>query len=372
LAIGLGTGFGVIATFIIAVLLISKLGIGEHHEESKDMLSERLKPVGQVKVEGAAVAQAPVVEKAPAPKSAKEIYDTVCMACHTTGILEAPKYGDKAAWADRIAKGEATLIQNAINGLNNMPPRGGNNTLSDEEVKQSVQYMLAAVGADSAVEVAATSPSTEPEAPVVAPTEAPTTEAATATDFDLAQGEQIYNTACFICHNEAVAGAPKLGDKDSWAPRIEKGMETLFTHSLQGFQGETGVMPPKGGQTHLPDEDVKAAVAYMVSQVATSPSTEPEAPTEAATATDFDLAQGEQIYNTACFICHNEAVAGAPKLGDKDSWAPRIEKGMETLFTHSLQGFQGETGVMPPKGGQTHLPDEDVKAAVAYMVSQVK
>ncbi|MEN8218040.1 MAG: c-type cytochrome [Pseudomonadota bacterium] len=251
LAIGLGAGFGVIATFIIAVLLISKLGIGEHHEESKDMLSERLKPVGQVNVEGAVVAQAPVVEKAPAPKSAKEIYDAVCMACHTTGVLEAPKYGDKAAWADRIAKGEATLIQNAINGFNTMPPRGGNNTLSDEEVKQTVQYMLAAV--EVAAPTPATSPSTEPEA-------------ATATDFDLAQGEQIYNTACFICHKEAVAGAPKLGDKDNWAARIEKGMETLFTHSLQGFQGETGVMPPKGGRTDLSDEDVKAAVAYMVSQ----------------------------------------------------------------------------------------------------------
>jgi cytochrome c5 len=176
------------------------------------------------------------------------------MACHAMGILNAPKLGDKAGWADRIAKGEATLIQNAINGLNVMPPRGGNASLSDEEVKLSVQYMLEAVGG------AVPSP-TE----AVAPTDAAT--APESTDFDLAQGEQVYNAACAACHAMGIIGAPKFGDKDSWAPRIEKGMETLFTSALQGVQGQTGVMPAKGGQLHLPDEDVKAAVAYMVSQV---------------------------------------------------------------------------------------------------------
>jgi len=283
LAIGIAVGFGAIATFIVAVLLITKLGIGEHHEESKDMLSERLKPVGQVNVKGTemVVAQAPVVEKAAAPKSAKEIYDTVCQACHTTGILESPKYGDKAAWTDRIAKGEAMLIQSVINGLNNMPPRGGNATLSDEEVKLTVQYMLAAVGSnspeqqDTPTPVAATSTPPQSDtateqAPVEEVAASTPTESATApesTDFDLALGEEIYNTACVACHAMGVAGAPKLGDKDGWAPRLAKGMDTLFTNALQGFQGETGVMPPKGGQMHLPDDRVKAAVAYMVSQM---------------------------------------------------------------------------------------------------------
>jgi len=65
-------------------------------------------------------------------------------------------------------------------------------------------------------------------------------------------------------------------------------------------------------------------------------------------------------------------IAGAPKLGEQAIWAPRIAKGMETLFLHALQGFQGETGVMPAKGAQMQLPDEDVKAAVTYMVSQAQ
>ncbi len=261
LAIGITVGFGVIVTFIIAVLLITKLGISEHHEESKDMLSERLKPVGQVNVKGTEmVAQAPVVEKAVAPRSGKEIFDTVCQACHTTGVLEAPKYGDKAAWADRMAKGEATLIQHAVNGFNNMPPRGGNATLSDEEVKLTVQYMLAAV--DSTPTPTQSDTAME-QAPVEA---APTEGTGESTDFDLALGKEIYNTACVACHAMGVAGSPKFGDKDAWAPRIAKGMDTLFTHALQGFQGKTGVMPPKGGRMDLPDDRVKAAVAYMVSQ----------------------------------------------------------------------------------------------------------
>ncbi|OAD23505.1 cytochrome c5, partial [Candidatus Thiomargarita nelsonii] len=389
LAIGIAVGFGAIVTFIVMVLLITKLGIGEHHEESKDMLSERLKPVGQVNIKGTemvAQAPSPVVEKAAAPKSAKEIYDTVCQACHTPGILEAPKYGDKAAWADRIAKGEATLIQNAINGFNTMPPRGGNATLSDEEVKLTVQYMLAAVDSSSpAAEqqetpVAATSTppqsdtATEP-APVDAAS-AHTEGTGESTDFDLALGEEIYNTACFACHATGVLGAPKLGDKDGWTPRIAKDMDTLFTNALQGFQGEVGMMPPKGGRMDLSDDSVKAAVAYMVAQVATSPTAEEAAPVEAASAptesapesTDLDL--GEEIYNTACVACHAMGVLGAPKLGDKDGWAPRITKGMDTLFTNALQGFQGEVGMMPPKGGRMDLPDDSVKAAVAYMVSQ--
>lgn len=255
LAIGIAAGFGFIVIFIITVQLISQFGIGEHHEESNELRSERLKPVGQVNVEGAEMvvqAPIPVVKQAPAveqaPRAAKEIYDTVCMACHTTGVLGAPKYGDEASWANRITKGSDTLIQNAINGFNIMPPRGGNATLSDEEVKSVVQYMLEAVGASSAVAAV------EEAAPEAAPTEPAT-------------GEKVYQSACAACHKMGIIGAPKFGDIDSWKPRITKGMDTLFTHALQGFQGETGVMPPKGGQIQLPDEDIKAAVAYMVSQV---------------------------------------------------------------------------------------------------------
>jgi len=77
---------------------------------------------------------------------------------------------------------------------------------------------------------------------------------------------------------------------------------------------------------------------------------------------------GEVTYQSACFSCHGAGVAGAPKLGDADAWRPRRDKGVETLYEHSIKGFNA----MPPKGGFINLSDEQVQAGVDYMLSQVK
>ncbi len=82
--------------------------------------------------------------------------------------------------------------------------------------------------------------------------------------------------------------------------------------------------------------------------------------------------RGKEVYDMACFACHAQGIAGAPKIGDKALWEARIAKGMDTLFNNAINGFQGSAGVMPPKGGRMDLSDEDVKAAVTYMVDQVK
>ena len=82
--------------------------------------------------------------------------------------------------------------------------------------------------------------------------------------------------------------------------------------------------------------------------------------------------KGKATYDASCMACHAAGVAGAPKLGDKANWGPRIAQGNDTLYTHALKGFQGKAGMMPPKGGNMALKDEDVKAAVDYMVSQSK
>jgi cytochrome c5 len=76
---------------------------------------------------------------------------------------------------------------------------------------------------------------------------------------------------------------------------------------------------------------------------------------------------GKAVYGAACVACHAAGVAGAPKLGDKAAWAPRIKTGIEALYASSLKG----KGAMPPKGGSS-APDADVKAAVDYMVAQSK
>ncbi len=84
------------------------------------------------------------------------------------------------------------------------------------------------------------------------------------------------------------------------------------------------------------------------------------------------MADGKATYDSACFACHATGAAGAPKFGDKAAWAPRIAKGLDLLKKHALEGFKGETGFMPAKGGRADLADADVMAAVEYMTSSSK
>lgn len=79
------------------------------------------------------------------PASASDgeaVYNKTCKMCHATGLMGAPKTGDQTAWADRIAKGVDTLYNNAINGFGQMKPKGGKKSLSDDEVKAAVDYMV--------------------------------------------------------------------------------------------------------------------------------------------------------------------------------------------------------------------------------------
>lgn len=83
-------------------------------------------------------------------------------------------------------------------------------------------------------------------------------------------------------------------------------------------------------------------------------------------------AHGQQVFSQTCVACHGAGVAGAPKVGDKADWGPRIAQGEQTLYQHAINGFQGKKGMMPPKGGNASLADGDVRAAVDYMVAQAR
>ncbi len=82
------------------------------------------------------------VATASAYADGKATYEATCAVCHATGVANAPKFGDKAAWKDRIAKGMDTLHTHALKGINAMPPKGGNMGLSDADVKAAVDYMV--------------------------------------------------------------------------------------------------------------------------------------------------------------------------------------------------------------------------------------
>ena len=78
------------------------------------------------------------------------------------------------------------------------------------------------------------------------------------------------------------------------------------------------------------------------------------------------LNSGQAVYTKSCLVCHKAGIAGAPKLGDKEAWAPRLANGMESLVSNAINGI----GTMRPKGGHSKLTDEEVKAAVEYMVEE--
>ena len=105
-------------------------------------------PVAAAEPAAAPAAEAAPATAAPAPAAAsnvgKSIYDTTCMACHSSGVAGAPKFGDKAAWAPFIAKGMDDMVKKATQGVGAMPPKGGS-TASDADFKAAIQYMVDAV-----------------------------------------------------------------------------------------------------------------------------------------------------------------------------------------------------------------------------------
>ena len=107
-------------------------------DSQEDKIRERIKPVGEVCV-GAECGGAVVA--AAGPRSGEEVYGAACGACHTAGVLGAPKNGDTAAWDERLAKGLDETWQNAINGINSMPPKGNCMNCSDDEILAAIKYM---------------------------------------------------------------------------------------------------------------------------------------------------------------------------------------------------------------------------------------
>ena len=84
------------------------------------------------------------------------------------------------------------------------------------------------------------------------------------------------------------------------------------------------------------------------------------------------LMTGPQVYNAACLACHGGGIGGAPATGDAAAWGPRIAQGRELLNKNAINGLQGSAGFMPAKGGRVDLSDEEIIAAVDYLVEQAQ
>ena len=130
--------------------------------------------------------------------------------------------------------------------------------------------------------------------------------------------------------------------------------------------GKEEPAPAPAPETSAPAATVPEAPAAPAAE---APAT--EAPAAAAPAGGGDLAMGEGVYKKTCFLCHGTGAGGAPMLTKAD-WDSRVAQGKDTLYKHAIEGFTGEKGMMPAKGGNIALSDDEVKASVDYMVSQLK
>lgn len=148
--------FGMVLGVLIAIALVCAfaarlLDSGDEHQDpqAQARLEERIKPVATVVTDPSVLVKLAAAAQAARPAmTGEQVYAKVCTGCHAAGVLGAPKVGDKAAWSARLKSqgGVDGLLKKAISGLNAMPPRGGDASLSDEELKGAIEYMLKQTG----------------------------------------------------------------------------------------------------------------------------------------------------------------------------------------------------------------------------------
>ena len=280
---------------------------------SPQAVAERIRPVGVVEVKDAT--------DIASLKSGEQVFAGQCSACHASGALGAPKLGDVAAWAPRIKSGFDALLHSALAGKGQMPPQGGGD-FTDFEIARAVVFMTGKAGGNFP----------EPKPPA---TPSGGTAATTAT--------------------AATAGA---------APAATTAPATAMVAG--GAQPDPNAGRPEATATAALNSQVKSATPQAApggaAHVAAANTTAPAATTTAAA-----TAGPPALYNQVCSACHAAGIAGAPKVGDKAAWAPRIAQGIDALTANAIHG----KGAMPPKGGSS-ASDADIKTVVSYMVNASK
>ena len=166
-------------------------------------------------------------------------------------------------------------------------------------------------------------------------------------------GKQVVESVCGSCHLKGVKGAPRIGDKKAWGKRASQGLTSLTDHALKGIRE----MPAHGGSLSLSDLEIARAVAYMVNQSG-GRWVEP-----ASTKDLMAERSGEQVVKEQCSKCHQDGKDGAPKIGDRDAWKPRLSQGVDALVRSAIRGHGG----MPPRGEKADLTDAEIRGAVLYM-----
>ncbi len=173
-------------------------------------------------------------------RSGIEVVQAQCVTCHGPGANGAPRIGDRRAWAARASRGLTSLSTNALAGIRKMPPHGGNPDLSDLEIQRAITWMVNASGGRWSE---------------------PIDRSALAVERS---GAAIVAAHCSACHATGVGGAPAIGDRSAWIPRLKNGLQALTRSAAAGHGG----MPPRGGIANLTDRELAGAIEYMLNPVA--------------------------------------------------------------------------------------------------------
>lgn len=168
-------------------------------------------------------------------REGKEVVDAVCGGCHVPGKDGAPRIGDTAAWAPRASQGLTALTGHAITGIRKMPAHGGSPGVSDVEIQRAIVYMVNLSGGNWVEPLSASTPAA------------------------LRTSEAIVQAQCAKCHQPGKDGAPKIGDRAAWTPRMGKGLDKLVASAVYGHGG----MPSRGAMPDLSREDIRGAILYM-------------------------------------------------------------------------------------------------------------
>ncbi|MGQ0523247.1 MAG: c-type cytochrome [Betaproteobacteria bacterium] len=171
-----------------------------------------------------------------AERSGKEVVDKVCASCHASGVKGAPKIGDQKAWGPLASKGLGGLTDSALKGVRSMPSHGGDMQLTDVEIERAIIYMVNRSGGRWVEPISGVTPSVE------------------------RKGRQIVEARCADCHQGGKEGAPRIGDRAAWIPRLKHGLDFLVRSAINGH----GAMPPRGGLADLTDTEIRGAIAYML------------------------------------------------------------------------------------------------------------
>jgi cytochrome c5 len=264
-----------LVAFTVIIFFIARFLMSANSKEENAFLQqyedERLKPVGEVSTGKVAQTEPKAASGTGniTQASGQQTYSQACSTCHDTGSMGAPKITDTAAWQSRIKKGKQTLYEHAINGFGAMPPKGGQASLSEVQVKAAVDYIVTQVsgGGGTGKQQAAGGGKVAQEAQPTKAQAVPREKLAGIKHITAkgssAEGKSVYNIMCSTCHDSGVLGAPKVTDKDAWEARIAKGPQALYNGAINGV----GAMPAKGGNPQLSNQEVKVAVDYIISRI---------------------------------------------------------------------------------------------------------